>query len=217
MVTNFFDIPLELREKIYFELLVVPDTIVVPLDPPGRKKWLRKRGLCPEILRVNKKTYREARQLLYSNNRFKITYAEPAPEHPEHPLIAAFLSQIRSQAGLIRHICIDYPFSGFNQPGEPGYYPGQLRDLHLVGGSCPNIRVLELSLRPSHNWILDLLLAAETLDMVDEVIRGTLKPTKIIVRGQLAGESDLRKIATRMCGHGWVVEVTKRKPPEANF
>jgi len=68
---GLFDLPVEIRLKIYSELLVLPEPIVAdygPSLPPLFRS--RRNGLYPAILRANRKVYGEASPLLYSNNRF---------------------------------------------------------------------------------------------------------------------------------------------------
>jgi hypothetical protein len=71
---NFFGFVTEIRLKIYSELLVLSEPIVFVADygPPSPPLFRSKRdGLYPALLRVNKKAYREANPLVYSNNRFR--------------------------------------------------------------------------------------------------------------------------------------------------
>jgi hypothetical protein len=76
-VMKFFDFPTEIRLKVYSELLVHQEPIEFvaeygPLDPCLIR--CEGDGLCPAILRVNKKAHSEASPLLYSNNRFEFIY-----------------------------------------------------------------------------------------------------------------------------------------------
>lgn len=109
---NFFDFAIEIRLKIYLELLVHSESIVFVADyglssPPLFRS--KREGLCPALLRVNKKVHGEASSLLYSNNRFRfpdIFISTPSATNSPH--IAPFLRQIGSQASFIRHICITF-------------------------------------------------------------------------------------------------------------
>ncbi|KAG6357681.1 hypothetical protein INS49_013560 [Diaporthe citri] len=215
MATCLFNLPLELREKIYSELLVVPGPIVFepddgnPCPPVGSQR----RGLYPAILRVNKKAYREASRLFYSKNRFEVPNVIGSPGFPEIASVALFLSQIGCQASLIRYICIDFPRWDFDDQPEGGsFHPGDIRNLELVRASCQNIRVLELSLDTGQNSILDEPVTPETLDSIDVATRDVLSPKEIVVRIQVYGEDDICDSVTRMRSYGWTVEVTKREP-----
>jgi hypothetical protein len=114
MAINFFGFPTEIRLKIYSEPLVDSEPIIFIADyglssPPLFRS--KRDGLCPALLRVNKRAHSEASPLLYSNNRFRfpdIFTSTPSATDSAH--IAPFLSQIGSQASLIRHICIAVPY-----------------------------------------------------------------------------------------------------------
>ncbi|KAI7786166.1 hypothetical protein LA080_004550 [Diaporthe eres] len=214
MATCLFSLPLELREKIYSELLVVAEPIVFEPDDGTlyRPVGSRKRGLYPAILRVNEKAYREASRLLYSKNRFAIPNATGSPGFPETASVALFLSQIRPQASLIHYIGIDFPRWDIYQPEGGSFHPGDIRNLELVLASCQNLRVLELSLDTGQNWILDEPVTAGMLDSIDVATRDVLSGKKIMVRIQVYGEDDIRDSVTRMCSFGWTVEVTKQEP-----
>jgi hypothetical protein len=214
MAPCFFDLPLELREIIYFELLVI--AVPIPLEPDGVNpcplRGSRRRGLCPAILRVNKKTYREASPLLYSKNRFEIPYyAIPGLTFPETNQIALFLTQIGRQASLIRQIYIDFPHWDFDHPHATSFRPEQIRDLELVRASCQDIRVLELSLDTTQIEILEETVSPETLDSIDGTIRDILSPKEIKVRVESYGEVDIRDSVIRMRSYGWAVEVTRQE------
>ena len=97
---NFFGFPIEIRLKIYSELLVPSEPIVFvadygPSSPPLFRS--NRDGLCPALLRVNKKVHSEASPLLYSNNRFRFPdILTSTPSATDSPHIAPFLHQIGS-------------------------------------------------------------------------------------------------------------------------
>lgn len=213
MATCLFDLPLELRENIYSELLVVAVPIVFEPDDgnPCPPVGSRRRGLYPAILRVNKKAYGEASRLFYSKNRFEIPNDISSPRFPETAPVALFVSEIGCQASLVRHICVDFPRWDFNQSGEGSFHPGDIRNLELVRAGCQDIRVLELSLDTGQNWILDDTVTSEILDSIDVATRDDLSRKEIMVRIQVYGEDDIRDSVTSMCSYGWTVEVTKQE------
>lgn len=214
MATCLFSLPLEMREKIYSELLVV--AIPIAFEPGDgtlyRPVGSRRRGLYPAILRVNKKAYREASRLLYSKNRFEIPNATDSPKFPETASVALFLSQIGYQASLIRYICIDFPRWDFDQPEGGSSHPGDIRNLELVRSSCQNLRVLELSLGTGQDLIFYEPVTAEILDSIDVATKDVLLRKEIMVHIQVYDEDDIQDSVTMMRTHGWTVEVTKREP-----
>ena len=74
--SGFLGLPLELRLKIYEELLCPDPTRVYELyhDRYGKTKW---NNIYPAILRVNKEIYHHAINLLYSRNAFEISLRTP--------------------------------------------------------------------------------------------------------------------------------------------
>ena len=115
---NIFNIPYEIRLKIYLELLVLLKPIVFianygPLLPLLFR--FKRNGLCLALLRINKRIYNKANILLYSSNYFQfpkvLTYTLFITESA---YIALFLYLTGSQASYIRYICIPFPI--FNYP-----------------------------------------------------------------------------------------------------
>jgi hypothetical protein len=103
---DFFSLPANVRLQIYSELLVCSKRIVFVADfGPSSPRLFRssKDGLCPALLCVSKRVQSEARQLLYSHNRFQFPDVFLKSTH-----IAPFLGQIGSQASLLRHICMSF-------------------------------------------------------------------------------------------------------------
>jgi hypothetical protein len=89
---NFFNLPAEIRLGIYSELLVrsEPIVFVAGYGPSSLPLFRAKRdGLCPALLRTNRKLHHEASPLLYSNNRFQFPEIGTKSAH-----IAPFLNQI---------------------------------------------------------------------------------------------------------------------------
>jgi hypothetical protein len=133
MAINFFGFPTEIRLKIYSELLVHSKPIVFVADygPSSPPLFRSKRdGLYPALLRVNKRAHSEASPLLYSNNRFRfpdIFTSTPSATDSAH--IAPFLSQIGSQASLIRHICIAFPTFDDYRRGRARLHEAHLKNL----------------------------------------------------------------------------------------
>src|SRR5271156_491988 len=147
---NFFDFPTEIRLKIYSELLVHSEPIVFVADS-GRSSppLFRSKGdgLCPALLRVNKRAHSEASPLLYSNNRFRfpdIFTSTPSATDSAH--IVPFLSQIGSQASLIRPICIAFPTFDDYRRDRARLHEAHIKNLELIRDTCTGIATLELSL-----------------------------------------------------------------------
>ncbi|RDL35191.1 Uncharacterized protein BP5553_07122 [Venustampulla echinocandica] len=220
---NLFGLPKEIRLQIYSELLVHLEPIVFLADhgPPSPPLFRSKRdGLCPALLQLNKQAHSEASPLLYSNNRFRFpdvfTSISSATDSAH---ITPFLSQIGSQASLIRYICITFPtYPSFYDPQYDGarFRESNIKNLELIRDKCTSITTLELSIPPNREDFVfdDSSMAIETLDLLDTRLKGIPSLKEIIVDFQVYSEEDLsddrmKKIRDR----GWAIEVTKLPKP----
>jgi hypothetical protein len=172
MTMDLFTFPIEIRLKIYSELLVHhgPIDFSVPfwgnlssrLCPKGT-------GIYPTLLRASKQVYGEAISLLYSDNCFRLT--DPDAASTRRPTaIPAFVRQIGAQARLLRHVCIDFPTVRLTEDPEHDYEPQEenFDILDLIRETCPGITTLELLL-PSEraDFVLrDLSVFTELLDLL---------------------------------------------------
>lgn len=202
-VSHLLRLPTEIRLDIYRELLVPVDRpIVFHVDygPAGDQKRLRPglkaqaRGLHPSILRVNKTIHGEATPVLYSENRFRFPDASIAMDDGGTwfsmvPHIAPFLKQIGANAGLLRHICMDFPNS-FDPVGRLDVsqlaLPGEWADvLRLVQAACPGLRTVVFVSGPNRGvgafvlWDADL--AAKMLRLVHDGVLGEMRSLEKIV------------------------------------
>ena len=76
--TNFFSLPIELRNIIY-SLVLLPSHNIKICSPPGKYLWDREGCRRPrpkkgfgQLLLVNKQIYKEASYVFYSKNTFAI-------------------------------------------------------------------------------------------------------------------------------------------------
>lgn len=209
---NIFDIPVELRLKIYSELLVLPEPIVVggncgSSSPPLSQS--KRDGLCPALLRTNKTVYGEANALLYSDNHFRFTSTSPATTSAH---IALFLDRIGSQASNIRHICIPFPTFDYLQPGKARLQEVHIKNLELIQDTCTSIRSLELLVSPDcANYALtDLPIAAEAFGLLDKRLKNISSIKEIVINFEVYSEQDQSNDLTKMIhSYGWTVKVTK--------
>lgn len=213
---NIFGIALEIRLRIYSELLVLSEPIVFvaqygPSSPPLFRP--KRDGLCPALLRINKRIYSEASTLLYSNNRFQfpeILTSTPSATDSAH--IAPFIHQIESQASHIRHICISFPTFDYPQPNSARLHEAHIKNLDLVRDTCTSIRTLELLVSPDcENYALsDSPIAAEALDLLNTHFKSISSLKEIVISFEVYPEQnpsdDLRK---KMYDYGWSVKITK--------
>lgn len=227
---SLLSIPIEIRLRVYSELLVQDSPVEFRAGyGPNNPRLIRieRQGLCPAILRVNKTINREAIPLVYSNNRFRFpdAYTSFEPDtglisyNSGVPYIAPFLQQIGSNAGFLRHVCIDFPTS-FASWEPPVLHEEHIQVFQLIRDTCTDLKIVEIFCMPPDGifslWDVDL--AAEMLKTLDD---GGLKDMPslekiLVVRGEY--DIDEEALASReslmqkMPSIKWVVEFTKVPP-----
>ncbi|PON21940.1 hypothetical protein TGAM01_v209196 [Trichoderma gamsii] len=227
---SLLSIPIEIRLRVYSELLVQDSPVEFRADHgPINPRLLRmeRQGLYPAILRVNKTINREAIPLVYLNNRFRFpdAYTSFEPDigltlyNSDVPYIAPFLRQIGSNAGFLRHVCINFPTS------FASWKPSVLHEEHiqvfqLIRDTCTDLKTVEIFCKPPDSifslWDVDL--AAEMLKTLDDAgLKDMPSLEKIfVVRGEY--DIDEEALASReslmqkMPSNKWVIELTKVPP-----
>jgi hypothetical protein len=218
---NFFNFAAEIRLKIYEELLVLsePITFITHQDPSWPPLSLSKKyGLCPALLRANKRVHREASPLLYSSNHFIFSNLEPTHRlDTKSAFLASFLSQIEHQnASFLRHVCIDFPIFDDYRPGTAVLQEDSSKTLELIRDNCTGIAILETSLRDTFelecaDYTVDCSpIAAEALDLLDARFKVISSLEEVIVNVHIYDDEglsdDLRK---KMRDCRWTIKVTK--------
>lgn len=142
---------------IYSELLVFTPYINLHYRcgvnlQPVFYHWRERRRIYAEILCTNKKAYSEGSAILYSRNTFQFPLIQQnlctrgtGRTHAAHigtPIIAPFITQIRSQASLIRHVRINFPYVS---TGPQVLWPGFMEALAALRDNCPDLASLELA------------------------------------------------------------------------
>ena len=212
---HVFDIPSEIRLKIYSELLVLSEPIVfvpyytlfsTPLSRSERK------GLCPALLRINKMIYQEANALLYSNNRFQF----PEILFSTHPVtyiahIDPFLHQIGSQASHIRHICIPFPTFDYTECDSIRLQKHHINNWELIRDTCTSIRTLELLVSPDiDDYVLsDPSSAAQALFLLNTHFEDFPSLKEILINFEVYPEQEPSGDLTKIHDFGWTVKVTE--------
>ena len=174
-------------------------------------------SLYPEILRVNKEIYAEGSPLLYSKNRFQFpgfpwSWTLRSKEDTAH--IATFIDQIRSQARLLHHMCIPFPFYKCDITLQE-----HITNLKLIRNSCPSVNTLELLI--SNIYSYEFFFASkrsrereEALDLLNTHLRAIPSLKEIIVRIVLnVEEPGFQRVtddATKsLRDRGWVVRLPR--------
>lgn len=227
-----FSLPLETRLQIYSQLLIqdspVGFSVIYGTFLPHLVR-IGRRDLFPAILLVNKATSREAKPLLYRNNRFRFPNAYTSPEldaglpwhNSNQPFIAPFLQQIGRSAGFLTHICFSFPAS-FASWSPPVLHEGYLRVLELIRDTCTNLKVIEIAWNAPDGLlsVSDVDLAAEMLRTLDE---GGLKAMQslqgiVVVSEEYDIDEEDRafceRLAQKLSNSKWRIEL-KGIPPRA--
>ena len=213
---HFFDLPPELRLQIYSELLVLPEPTVFVVDfgpwvPPPRRR--KRYGLCPALLRINKKVYSEANAMLYSDNQFLfldiITNTSSATDST---YLASFLDQIGSRAAQFRHITIPCPTFEDLPSHRVRLDEADVENLKLVRDTCTNIKTIELYV--SYTLITHLCdylpIAAEALHFLDTQFKNIPSLKEVVINFEVNYDEDPSDNLTKtMHDYGWAVKVTR--------
>ncbi|OCK94777.1 uncharacterized protein K441DRAFT_659674 [Cenococcum geophilum 1.58] len=223
MPLNFFSLPGEIRNKIYEELLVLPQPVIIDIATdfwhdlhgvlPAVK--LDTSGLCLALLHVSKRVYSEASSLFYSENRFTLLDLEFLFRHPlQNVILTSFLDRIgRQNASFLRHICIAFPAFDDYHIGRVTLRENSIRTLELIRLNCPNITTLETSLETTNamevaiNALDSPRAATEALALVDARFKAISPLEEVIVN--VYGEPPSDDLRKKIRDHAWTIKVTE--------
>jgi hypothetical protein len=213
MPVDFFSLPSEVRNKIYEELLVHSNTIILNrtwyLDSTIYASGILHLYLA--ILLLNKKAHREASSILYSRNCFEIQNSE---------LLTSFLDQIGPQnAGTLRRLVIAFP--AFHNDGhavgitlqEDGVWT-----LDLIHDKCQNIVTLETSLHTTNAMEIRLdefdspRAADQALALVDARLKAIPSLQELLVH--VYGEPINLALREKMRDYGWIIKISEQNQRE---
>ncbi|KAF5867607.1 uncharacterized protein Bfra_010582 [Botrytis fragariae] len=229
---NFLDFTIEIRLKIYEELLVAPEPLSVIFtsspDDPAQLIAIREDSDCfsPQILRVSKQFHHEATPLLYGNNRFHLSRLHKEFGDRLMPCnegIVKFLTQVGNyNASLIRHLGIYFPLT--RNDSDPD--PVKTQALDFIHDKCTSLTTVRILLwnscnldRSSRGVKLDEAgsssLFAEDLKRIDAQLKRTSSLREISLDFCIWGPWEISEIddKVRQLIHdcGWKVQVTKEE------
>ncbi|TGO44466.1 hypothetical protein BCON_0514g00050 [Botryotinia convoluta] len=154
---NFLDLTIEIRLKIYEELLVAPEPLsLIFTSSPGDPAQLiavREDSDClsPQLLRVSKQIHHEATPLLYSNNQFHLSRLHQEFGDrliPSNEGVVKFLTQMGNyNASLIRHLGIYFPLTR----NDPDPDPVKNQALDFIHDKCISLTTVRILLWNSCN------------------------------------------------------------------
>ncbi|MCJ1402140.1 hypothetical protein MMC11_005359 [Xylographa trunciseda] len=203
MPTNFLNLPSEIRNNIYEQLLVLQEPVVCLNSPWLGYSYIR--ALTPGLLLANKTVHHEASSLLYSLNRFDFTNC--TSKH-----VVSFLEQIgRNNANYIRHICVDFPEFHFLDLHDVTLTDDSVGILAKFQSDCNKLGTLTTSLQSTNTMELKLdaldhpKIVAKAMALVNARFRAISTLQEIIVEVCEDGPNDY--IRREMKGHGWTIRV----------
>lgn len=227
---DLFAFPVEVRLKIYSQLLVHPPLINLEKReyPLPARLWLGESiDLCPALLRTSKQVYDEAVPLLYSDNCFHFPEEDKATTgYATGTTLAFFLGQIGLLARLLRHVCITLPDR--SSLLDTQLDEDDVKDLDLIRDVCVGITTLKLSLPFTSGFPV----STASLDLIDIRLKALPLLRNVIVdvrwygresveasddeAGDLGGVDDWDHpegcLAAKLRERRWTVQVTKVPP-----
>ncbi|KAL5344435.1 hypothetical protein ACLOAV_010695 [Pseudogymnoascus australis] len=200
-MTNFLDLPGELRNRIYELCLLHKEPLAL---------WTgfnQRRELSPGLLRANKAVHHEAVSLFYARNRFDFTIATPKR-------IALFLQTIgRKNAGHIQHLYVDFPKFSYQEPGDATLSDDSTSIFSSIQGSCANLSTLTAFV-DSVLYIEFALYGLDNPESISKLLKlvdDLFKATSPLLKGIIVGvyNNDPSNFITGMKNRGWTIKATK--------
>ncbi|TGO08560.1 hypothetical protein BTUL_0203g00210 [Botrytis tulipae] len=227
---NFLNLTIEIRLKIYEELLVAPEPLSLIFDSsagdPARLIAVREDsdGFSPQLLRVSKQIHHEATPLLYRNNQFHLSRLHEEFEDrliPSNEGIVKFLIQMGNyNASLIRHLGIYFPLTRDDLDPDPA----QNQALDFIYDKCTSLTTVRIllwnncNLNQSYKGVKSdetgsSIPFAEDLKRIDAQLKRTSSLREIsldfcIWEPWEISEVD-NKVRQLICDCGWKVRVTR--------
>lgn len=224
---NLFELPAEIRLKIYSYLLLLPVPVLIvqdfanrepdkPLAPPHIWAGQRHRAHFG-ILRVSKTAYAECAPFLYAKNKFEFadTYYG-LPGATNIACLSQFLDRIGPHAAEIQHICMSLPDGRYDFTKKNGLYQEHRTNFALIKSTCFALRILEMSHHKlSRQGILDdSPYANELLDSINVCITEITSLKQVILNISVYMWHTIKEsVLDRLRNYGWVIHVVDTGVP----
>lgn len=217
MALTLLDLPLEIRNEIYQNLLVVPCFVhLCPGDEsasPRRADGAEPLDLWPAILRTTRSIRDEATPMLYSRNAFVLATADPwVCGLSEVRVVKGFLSVIGAEnATYIRHVSVAFPIFSDYRSGHMALESYSEDVIRLFRDSCTGLVRLETEADRKLNMLEALLLRGgpqlvdEAVAVVDARFRTIPSLKHIVVNMFPQAGSGNPAMRDKMRGQGWAV------------
>ena len=215
---SFFNLPREVRNEIYSEVLVVEHPVFLFQDgsprvetfaPDKPHRWL-------SLLFVNRQMHREASAVLYGLNDYYLVDAT----QQQVDLLGSFVQSIGSMnSGSLSHLCINFPGAEIvdDQSGKVKLQDGSMQVFRLLRERCTNLRTIELSIHSEYSsWLTksigsNLQVIQDGLQQIDAQLRANPSLQTIIVRARDDNPPPL--VNDLMQGFRWVILRGRAKRP----
>lgn len=207
-MANLFDIPSEIRNRIYKAVLAVPRPLYL-FQEPGRgvetfapdrpSQWL-------SLLYTNRIVSAEACPVLYKENSFH--FIEDTRRQVE--VLRSFLNRIGpTNAAFLSSLCINFPIAERAVSSSEGirFRDDYLQTLTLLEANCPNLSTLEMVVHHRNLKLFDHHdnFLTEALDQINTQLRTLLPRGHIIVRIDAHDAVPTQVTKEHMREPGWTV------------
>ncbi|KAB5558661.1 hypothetical protein GE09DRAFT_121696 [Coniochaeta sp. 2T2.1] len=226
---HLFDLPPEIRIKVYTELLALDEPIPLALEYSTPVRAVRRRhrgdGLSPELLRVNMQCHEEASPVLYSQNTFRFPNLLKNIASKDIIHTSVFLSQVGSNASLVRHIILPCPPNVVERDSS-GFYrlpAGYVKNLEVIRNSCARLNTLQLTMPMYVNIVFaEWPIAANLLDLLAPHLKDILSLETVIIDLLLFDKIrnpnvDVKRgpLLKNIRERGWTVQITYAPSPQS--
>ncbi|KAF4255224.1 hypothetical protein KXX16_005472 [Aspergillus fumigatus] len=185
---GFFRLPIELRNRIYKEVLALPQQLVLFQDPgcPVESFAPEKPPQWLALLYTHPQIAKESMAILYSTNRFALEEGTKRQGN----LLQSFLDCIGSvNASFLSQLRMDFPAieRKDGQSSEIRLREDGLRILRLLQEKCTNLKALETLVYGSNGGLIahqetDPQLLRDVLQNIDAHFRAIGSLRRIVVR-----------------------------------
>lgn len=204
MPKNFLELPSEIRNSIYEQLLVLEEPITSLMTYCDFSSEFR--GLTLGLLLVNRIIHQEASSLLYAQNCFDFTTYFSNE-------ISKFLQRIgHKNAQYIRHIRLDFPMLEILQLQSVRIERDSVKLLEEIRNACSNVTSITISLTSTEHEKSKLAAnpssMPEAIALVDTHFRTIPSLQDIII--EVYKECPNDGAGTEMIRHGWSLDEHER-------
>lgn len=206
MIT-FLSLPLEIRNKIYKPVLVIPHPLYLFQDPGQSVDSFAPDKPCQwlALLYTNKQIHGEASAVLYGMNSFHFVDIT----RQQVDVLRSFLDCIGStNAASVSYLCLSFPVAeSIGESGRVSLRDDSRQSLTLLQEQCVRLSTLEtvVHFKNSRFFANTDEFLKEALPLIDARLRAISSLEKIIVRIEVHGQILTPSVKDLMQGLGWSI------------